>query len=148
MALDHLPGSPEAVALAIDLRFELRNVLIGAEDVKRIRPHLDVAERLASTLGDRARLARVLVYRSTVLWLSGDHASAIQRASTALEIAVALGDTRSKSWRGSTWALPTTPSASIGRQWRIWSGDRPERRERLQPRLGMSVIARCNPGDG
>ena len=29
VALDHLPGSPEAVALAIDLRFELRNVLIA-----------------------------------------------------------------------------------------------------------------------
>jgi DNA-binding NtrC family response regulator/tetratricopeptide (TPR) repeat protein len=142
VALDHLPGTPEAVALAIDLRFELRNVLISGEEVKRIRPHLDVAERLASTLGDRARLARVLVYRSTLLWLSGDHASAIQRALTALEIAVALGDTELEVMARVHLGAPhytlgeyRQAVAHLERAIDLSGG------ERLHQRLGMSVIA-------
>jgi transcriptional regulator with AAA-type ATPase domain/tetratricopeptide (TPR) repeat protein len=92
VALDRLPRSREAVELAIDLRFELRNVLQPLADAAGIVPHLQVAERLAVELGDRPRLGRVLVYRSTLLWLARDHERAIAKATAGLEIAEAVED--------------------------------------------------------
>ena len=90
VALDHLPRSREAVELAIDLRFELRNVLQPLlEDKHNLLRHLQTAERLAIELDDRARLGRVLVYRSTLLWVNRDHESAIAGATAGLEIAEA-----------------------------------------------------------
>jgi tetratricopeptide (TPR) repeat protein/transposase-like protein len=142
VALEHLPRSRESVALAIDLRFELRNVWISGEDAQRIHPHLDVAERLAVTLDDRARLARVLVYRSTLLWLAGNHAEAIRRASTALEIAAALGDTELEVLARVHLGAPhytlgeyRQAVAHLERAIELSGG------ERLHQRLGLSVIA-------
>jgi tetratricopeptide (TPR) repeat protein len=124
------------------LRFELRNVWISGEEADRIHPHLDVAERLAVTLDDRARLARVLVYRSTLHWLSGDHASAIARASTALEIAGVLEDTELEVLARVHLGAPhytrgeyRQAVAHLERAITLSGG------ERLHQRLGLSVIA-------
>src|SRR5262249_6099830 len=74
------------------LRSALRNVLQPLADAAGIVPHLQIAERLAVELGDRPRLGRVLVYRSTLLWLARDHERAIAKATAGLEIAEAVQD--------------------------------------------------------
>jgi DNA-binding NtrC family response regulator/tetratricopeptide (TPR) repeat protein len=142
VALEHLPRSRESMALDVDLRFELRNVLISGDDVHGMQRHLEAAEPLAMELGDRARLARVLVYRSTLLWLSGDHASAIARASTALEIAGVLGDTELEVMARVHLGAPhyargeyRQAVAHLERAIALSGG------ERLHQRLGLSVIA-------
>ena len=91
-ALARLPQSRELAEVDIDLRFELRQVLQPIWENERNLRHLEAAERLARDLDDRRRLARVLVYRSTVLWLTGDVKGAVALATTALEIAEAMSD--------------------------------------------------------
>jgi transcriptional regulator with AAA-type ATPase domain/tetratricopeptide (TPR) repeat protein len=96
VALDHLPRSRERAELNVDLRFELRNVLHPIWDspggTRRTLRHLEAAERLARDLDDPRRLARVLVYRSTFMFRDGDLRDAVALATTALEIAEAVGD--------------------------------------------------------
>jgi tetratricopeptide (TPR) repeat protein len=92
VALDHLPRTREAIERAIDLRFELRQVLQPTWEHERNRRHLEAAERLANDLQDRRRLGRVLVYRSTMAFLDGDPGGAVALSGNALEIAEALGD--------------------------------------------------------
>jgi transcriptional regulator with AAA-type ATPase domain/tetratricopeptide (TPR) repeat protein len=92
VALDRLPRNREAVELAIDLRSELRNVLQALPSAPGLLPHLEVAERLARELDDQARLGRVLVYRSTFIWRTGEHESAFARATAGLDSAQAVGD--------------------------------------------------------
>jgi predicted ATPase len=49
-AVAHLPEGPEAAAIAIDLRFDLRNSLQPLGEVQRVLDHLREAERLANRL--------------------------------------------------------------------------------------------------
>jgi predicted ATPase len=51
-ALQHLPGGREAHAEAIDLRFNLRNVLLPLGEQERILDHLRVAATLAEAVQD------------------------------------------------------------------------------------------------
>jgi tetratricopeptide (TPR) repeat protein len=119
-----------------------RNVLWSMEDLEGILRHLEVAEPLAVELGDRARLGRVLVYRSALLWLAGDQASAIAGASTALEIACALGDTELEVMARVHLGAPNyalgeyrRAVANLERAIDLSGG------ERLYRRLGLVVIA-------
>jgi tetratricopeptide (TPR) repeat protein len=63
-ALHHLPESQETSEQAINLRIEMRNVLIALGDFGRIFELLGEAEALAKTLEDPRRLGWVSAYLS------------------------------------------------------------------------------------
>ncbi|MBI3326486.1 MAG: AAA family ATPase [Nitrospinae bacterium] len=92
LALQHLPERPETLEQAIDLRFELRNVLVPLGEFGRIPEHLRAAETLAQALGDQGRLGRVSDYMSAHFMREGEHDRAIESGRRALALGTALGD--------------------------------------------------------
>jgi DNA-binding SARP family transcriptional activator len=91
-ALRHLPLAPDTIAQTIALRFDLRQSCVPLRDHQRVLGHLHEAEGEAKTLGDRARLGWVFVYRAHGLFLSGDSAGAIGAGQQGLEIAESMAD--------------------------------------------------------
>jgi class 3 adenylate cyclase/tetratricopeptide (TPR) repeat protein len=91
-AEQHLPETPEQLADAIDLRFDLRNALFALGELDQIRDHLAHARTLAEMLGDRRRLGWVSAYMTHYFWRVGDQASAIESGERAVAIGKELGD--------------------------------------------------------
>jgi tetratricopeptide (TPR) repeat protein len=91
-AQQHLPRTPEELAQAVDLRFDLRNALFALGQLDQILDHLNQARALAEALGDRRRLGWVAAYMTHYFWRMGDHARAIESGQRALAIAEELGD--------------------------------------------------------
>ncbi|HET7341702.1 MAG TPA: AAA family ATPase, partial [Methylomirabilota bacterium] len=89
-ALAHLPAAASAVA--VDVRFALRTSLLPLGEHRRIFEILEDAERIASTLGDRGRLARTCTYLTNYFFVTGDQARALDYGRRAHEIAEALDD--------------------------------------------------------
>ena len=85
-ALRALPEGREQLELGVDLRCELRTVLIPLGQHERILDELRDAEALAGRLGDQARLARVFAYLADGLRLRGDHERALVCGQRALAI--------------------------------------------------------------
>jgi predicted ATPase len=77
-ALHHLPESQGTCEQAIDLRLEMRNVLIALGDFGRMFDLLCEAEVLATTLEDRRRLGWVSAYLSPYFSNTGDQDHAIR----------------------------------------------------------------------
>ncbi len=93
-ALQHLPENHDTLEQAIDLRFDLRNVLFVLGDHGPILEHLRQAEALAQALGDQRRLGRVFSYMSRQFRQVPDYDQAIASGERALAIAADLGDFR------------------------------------------------------
>jgi class 3 adenylate cyclase/tetratricopeptide (TPR) repeat protein len=91
-ALDHLPESRATCEQAIDLRFELRSVLLPLGEQRRIITLLHEAEPLARALQDRRRLGWVAVYLGSYEWQAGAAMRAIELGRGAVAHAEALGD--------------------------------------------------------
>jgi tetratricopeptide (TPR) repeat protein len=91
-ALDHLPEDRATREQAIDLRFELRNVLLPLGEQERIIGLLREAEPLALVLQDRRRLGWVAVYLGSYAWQTGAVMRAIELGRDASGHAEALGD--------------------------------------------------------
>jgi tetratricopeptide (TPR) repeat protein len=92
-ALERLPETPETLAQAIDTRLELRVPLIPLGRYHDVLAVMREAEVLATRLGDRARLGRVLADISARLRnVTGEHRQAIEVAQRALDIAAESGD--------------------------------------------------------
>ena len=91
-ALHHLPESQETCEQAIDLRLEMRNVLIALADFGRMFELLGEAEALAKTLEEPRRLGWVSAYLSPYFSNTGDQDHAIEMGQRALAIATASGD--------------------------------------------------------
>jgi tetratricopeptide (TPR) repeat protein len=91
-ALAHLPEHRDTRVLAIDLRLALRGALFVLGEYGRCLALLGEAEVLARTLGDRARLGRVLAWMAQVRRVTGDHDGAMVAGQQALALAAALGD--------------------------------------------------------
>jgi class 3 adenylate cyclase/tetratricopeptide (TPR) repeat protein len=91
-ALAHLSESRKTREQAIDLRFDLRNVLLPLGDYGRIFDRLREAETLAQVLGDRQRLAQVSVYMTEYFRRMRDRDHAIESGQRALALATAHGD--------------------------------------------------------
>jgi predicted ATPase len=72
--LQYLPDSRAAREQAIDLRFDLRNVLHALGEPGRIPDHLRQAEPLAEALGDQRRLGQLAGYMASCLYRMGDPA--------------------------------------------------------------------------
>jgi tetratricopeptide (TPR) repeat protein len=92
VALTHLPESAERTGQAIDLRFEIRNAMVPLGALGETALHLREAEALASTLGDRRRLARLAVYLASYHWGQSEHDRAIHWGQRAVALAAELGD--------------------------------------------------------
>ena len=91
-ALKRLPETRETTEQAIDLRLDLRPPLLQLgrlDDVLRVSRE---AERLASDLGDEARLARVYTYLINYHYLKGETKQAIEYGQRCLEVGRAIGD--------------------------------------------------------
>jgi tetratricopeptide (TPR) repeat protein len=92
-ALNHLPESRERVTEAIDLRLDLRNSLHPLAEHDRIVESLAGAERLAVSLADPLRQARVHGYLSMHFGVVGPPARALEHAERALALASQAGST-------------------------------------------------------
>jgi tetratricopeptide (TPR) repeat protein len=91
-ALQHLPESRQTLERAIELRFDLRNVLLPLGDRGRIFDRLHEAETFAQVLGDRQRLVQVAVYMTEYFRGVRDLDHAIESGQRALALAAAHGD--------------------------------------------------------
>ena len=86
-AVKHMADCREKLEMQIDLHLDSRNVLFLMGDSTRVGEHLHEAESLAETLGDQARLARVLNFLNSYYGLAGDPERAIQIGRRALTLA-------------------------------------------------------------
>jgi tetratricopeptide (TPR) repeat protein len=92
-ALERLPETPDTLAQAIDTRFELRLALIPLGRYQDVLAVMREAEGLATRLGDRARLGRVLTDICARLRnVAGEHLQAVEVGQRALAIAAESGD--------------------------------------------------------
>jgi class 3 adenylate cyclase/tetratricopeptide (TPR) repeat protein len=89
-AFQHLPEGREAQA--IDLRFNLRNVLLPLGEQERILDHLRVAATLAETIQDQHRLGWVTIYMTSCFYNIGQPDDAVRTGQRALAMAGSLGD--------------------------------------------------------
>jgi tetratricopeptide (TPR) repeat protein len=92
-ALERLPETPDTLGQAIDVRLELRLALIPLGQYQDVLAVTREAEGLATRLGDRARLGRVLADICARLRnVAGEHIQAIEVGQRALAIAAETGD--------------------------------------------------------
>jgi class 3 adenylate cyclase/tetratricopeptide (TPR) repeat protein len=91
-ALAHLSETPETLAEGVDVRLLLRSSLLQLGELERASRHLAEAERLATTLGDRHRLAWLGSYLTTTLMLEGETLRAIGVGEKAYALADEVGD--------------------------------------------------------
>ncbi|MEK7702116.1 MAG: AAA family ATPase [candidate division NC10 bacterium] len=92
VALAHLPETRATIEQAIDLRFDLRAALFALMDLQKALGYIREAEQLARAIDDQHRLARVSVYTSHHLLVSGDAKEARTFSQSAYAIAESLGD--------------------------------------------------------
>jgi len=91
-ALAHLPDGQERSADEIDLHLDARNALFLLGDLPRVGEHLLAAEKLADTLADEKRTARVLNFLNSYYGLSGDAERAIEIGKRALALNTVRAD--------------------------------------------------------
>jgi class 3 adenylate cyclase/tetratricopeptide (TPR) repeat protein len=92
IALQHLPEQQATWEQAIDLRFDLRNVLLPLGEHGQIVDHLREAETLAEALHDDRRLGQAFAYLTEYFRMTGDAARAVASGERALTLATALRD--------------------------------------------------------
>ena len=86
-ALAQLPETRENLEQAIDLRFDMRNVLQPLGDRDRIAECLRESERLATRLDDPRRMAWVQWFLTENFWILGRYSDAVAAGEQALAIA-------------------------------------------------------------
>jgi len=91
-ALARLPGNPQTLAEAIDIRLAARSALLQLAELRRIERLLREAEALASALGDRRRLAWVWTYMTIAHLFAGNPGEALAVGERALALAEEVGD--------------------------------------------------------
>jgi class 3 adenylate cyclase/tetratricopeptide (TPR) repeat protein len=91
-ALQHEPETRETLALAIDLRFDLRNSLLPLGKFDTFYVYLREAEALARRLDDQRRLGWVSVYMCHYLWMTGRATAARSFGQSAYAIASRIED--------------------------------------------------------
>jgi class 3 adenylate cyclase/tetratricopeptide (TPR) repeat protein len=92
VALGHLPESRGRSEEAVDLRFNLRSVLLPLGQHERIFDCLREAESLAHALSDQRRLGQATVYLTEQFRLMSDLDRAFESGQRALALAAAHGD--------------------------------------------------------
>ena len=92
VALGHLPESRATIEQSVDLRQELRAVLQPVAELDRILGLFEPAKALAESLGDQARLGRVLGGLCNTWHSRGAPDRALTLVTRAYELGNALGD--------------------------------------------------------
>jgi predicted ATPase len=91
-ALNALPDSQQLREQAVDLRLEMRNILIALGEFRAMFDCLSAAEALSSTLDDQRRLGWVSAYLSPYFHNTGNQDRAVETGQRALAIAQATND--------------------------------------------------------
>jgi class 3 adenylate cyclase/tetratricopeptide (TPR) repeat protein len=91
-ALAQLPESRDTLEQAIDIRFDIRNVLQPLGDRPRIAGYLSEAEQLAERLGDKKRIGWVQSYLTEQFWMLGRYKESSAAGERALAVAEQLSD--------------------------------------------------------
>jgi class 3 adenylate cyclase/tetratricopeptide (TPR) repeat protein len=91
-ALDQLPAGRERHAEAIELRFQLRNVLLPLGEQERILGHLRTAATLAEAVQDRHHLGWVTTYMTSCFYNMVQPENAVSTGQRALTMAMSVGD--------------------------------------------------------
>jgi class 3 adenylate cyclase/tetratricopeptide (TPR) repeat protein len=86
-ALAQLPESLDTLQKAIDIRFDIRNVLQPLGDRERIASYLREAGQLADQIGDNQRMGWVQSYLTEQFWMLGQYEKAIEAGEKALAVA-------------------------------------------------------------
>ena len=87
-----LPENDATIALAIDIRFDIRNALQPLGDREGIERHLHAAQALATRINDAGRLGWVQAYFTDHYWILGRPEEAAKAGEKALAIARACSD--------------------------------------------------------
>jgi class 3 adenylate cyclase/tetratricopeptide (TPR) repeat protein len=90
-AWESLAESREKAELGIDLRFDLYTAILTRGDHMPIFQVLEEAERLAVSIGDERRLARIYGYLSMAYWWVADYRRARELGHRALSLAQKFG---------------------------------------------------------
>jgi class 3 adenylate cyclase/tetratricopeptide (TPR) repeat protein len=91
-ALHQLPQTPEHTALATDIALALHGCLMPIGEGGRLQDAVAKAAELVSTIGDPARLSRVLAVTAHTWWYSGQAQRAVQTAEEAIRVSEDLGN--------------------------------------------------------
>ena len=91
-ALDRLPVTRAVTEQAIDIRIELRELLVPLGEPARTLARVEEALPLAASLGDPLRMARVYLSLATGHWALGDAVRGLGYAEQALAAAEEVGD--------------------------------------------------------
>ena len=91
-ALAHLPETLETRRQGVDFRLGLRNSLFPSGEIEAVIQHLQNAERLATALDDKLRLARVAVATSHHFLVTGNAEEARKFGTRAFEISETIKD--------------------------------------------------------
>ena len=143
-ALAHLPEDDDTRGMAIELRLAVEQPLFALGAYERCLVLVSEAEALARTGDDRARLARVLARRASVLRLTGDHDGAMAAGQQVLALATTLGDRALQVQASLTLGQVSGAIGDFRRaaellRWSVEAADR----EAGTPRYGR---ADCAPG--
>ena len=121
----HLPPDRERLQRMIDLRFDLRGVLVPLGHFERAVERLAEAEGVAETLGDQRRLGWISGYLGSSFRSLGEHARSIACGLRALRIATTLGDfslqVAANCYLGQTYAVVADYPTAI--QHLAWNGN-------------------------
>src|SRR5690242_3699083 len=91
-ALAQLPESLDARQQAIDIRFDIRNVLQPLGDRERIALYLREAGQLADQIGDRHRMGWVQCYLTEQFWMLGQYQASAEAGERALAVGEQFSD--------------------------------------------------------
>lgn len=89
--LENMAESRQKAELGIDLRFDLYTAILTRGDHTPIFQVLEEAERLAISIGDEKRLARIYGYFSMACWWVADYPRARELGHRALSLAQKFG---------------------------------------------------------
>jgi class 3 adenylate cyclase/tetratricopeptide (TPR) repeat protein len=91
-ALERLPQTDDARALAVDLHLDTRSALLLLGEFSRMLEQLRAGERIAAALGDRRQLGRICAYLTDYFRQVGDYEQALEAGRRGLAAAEVEGD--------------------------------------------------------
>ena len=92
VAVERLPEDRSTAALAIDIRFDLRNSFLATGEVNRVPELMNAVELLANRWGDARGIAWKDTYLTQYFWYTGNLAEAVRSGQRAVDQAENVGE--------------------------------------------------------